>query len=620
MANKIIYLEPDEDITSVISRIRKSDEDGVVLSIPRGGTIGQSAVNLKLLVRNAATLEKAIGLVTNDKITQNLASRLEIKTFSKVSEAEKAHLGSAKIVHPKAGADKDDKVMVGGLNVHTYQKYSDGEDDSAEAEEEELEPLRDSEDADEEEEISPEDDQQGGQSEDKPPQDSSRDEEPHFAKGGVYPVLETGRGADAEPEEEIKPERRERQEIHQKKTSKNHIRLEGSRRIFLIISAVAIILVLVLSYLFIPFAEASLVLDTQDQAKTFEVAADRNKTEIDTANLIIPAQLVNGEKEGTKKSPSTGTKDAGEKAKGAVTLYNKLGTAIPVNTSIKIVRGDKEFIPDKSVFIPAATGSFTTDSEGRLVPVTTPGQIDVAVTAAANGDGYNLAPGNFSISGKNASDVWAENKAALSGGVTKDIKYVTAEDLQTASDSLKNELSKASESELRAQADQDGLKIADASLSSEIVSTVNSVAAEQEADEFEVTIQIKVYVIGFKESDLRQIVFDSVKSGLEDDTMLVNETKSVVNYTIASASVNDGLIKMSADFQGKVGKKIDSEKIKDGIKNISVTKAESQLSKIDGVVSSSLKTSPGFWKLTPLLPGRIKVSFDYKEDADVPSD
>jgi len=126
MANKIIYLEPDEDITSVINRIRKSDEDGVILAIPRGGTIGQSAVNLKLLVRNAATLEKSIGLVTNDKITQNLASRLEIKTFSKVSEAETASLGSAKIAKPKieANGGREDQIVVGGLNVHTYQKYS----------------------------------------------------------------------------------------------------------------------------------------------------------------------------------------------------------------------------------------------------------------------------------------------------------------------------------------------------------------------------------------------------------------------------------------------------------------------------------------------------------------
>lgn len=623
MTNKIIYLEPDEDITSVINRIRKSDEDGVILAIPRGGTIGQSAVNLKLLVRNATTLEKSIGLVTNDKITQNLASRLEIKAFSKVSDAETASLDSATIAKPKieANGGQEDQILVGGLNVHTYQKYSeeDGEDDAS--------PVEVSQDV---------------------------EVEPHFAKSGVYPVLETGRGADAEdagddepvdlpnadsvgdPEEEPHfaqasrgadaEEKIEEKILNQdvanpplQQTPRKHLKPEGSRRMFVIISAIAIISVLVLSFLFIPFVEASLVLETSDSAKTLAVIADRDKTETDLANLTIPAELVSIEKEGTKQSASTGTKDVGAKAGGTVTLYNKLGATVTVSTTMKIVRGDKEFIPSKSVFIPAATGSFTTDSEGHLVPVTTPGTVNVDVTASANGDSYNLAPGNFSVSGKSISDVWAENKAAFSGGVTKELKYVTAEDIQKASDALKAELSVASETDLRAQAEQAGIKIADVSLSSEIISTSSDKTAEQEADGFTVTMKIKAYIIGFKESDLKGLVFDSVKSGLDSNTMLVNESKATVNYTISSASVNDGLIKLAVDFQGKVGQKLDQSKIKKEINNISTAKAQKYLEGLDGVASSSLKVSPSFWKLTPFLSSRIKIIFDYEENSDVPS-
>lgn len=610
MMNKIIYLEPDEDITSVINRIRKSDEDGVILAIPRGGTIGQSAVNLKLLVRNATTLEKSIGLVTNDKITQNLASRLEIKAFSKVSDAETASLDSATIAKPKieANGGQEDQILVGGLNVHTYQKYSeeDGEDDASPVE---VSQDVEAEDVGDDEPV------------DLPNADSvsEPEEEPHFAKSGVYPVLETGRGADAEEKIEEKILNQDVANPPLQQTPRKHLKPEGSRRMFVIISAIAIISVLVLSFLFIPFVEASLVLETSDSAKTLAVIADRDKTETDLANLTIPAELVSIEKEGTKQSASTGTKDVGAKAGGTVTLYNKLGATVTVSTTMKIVRGDKEFIPSKSVFIPAATGSFTTDSEGHLVPVTTPGTVNVDVTASANGDSYNLAPGNFSVSGKSISDVWAENKAAFSGGVTKELKYVTAEDIQKASDALKAELSVASETDLRAQADQAGIKIADVSLSSEIISTSSDKTAEQEADGFTVTMKIKAYIIGFKESDLKGLVFDSVKSGLDSNTMLVNESKATVNYTISSASVNDGLIKLAVDFQGKVGQKLDQSKIKKEINNISTAKAQKYLEGLDGVASSSLKVSPSFWKLTPFLSSRIKIIFDYEENSDVPS-
>lgn len=592
MANKVIYLEPDEDITSVINRIRKSEEDGVVLSIPRGGTIGQSAVNLKLLIRNAAALEKSIGLVTNDKITQNLASRLEIKTFSKVSEAEAAHLGIAKLVKPQTmpGEAKEDQIIAGGLNVHTYQKYSDesGETDAAGTP------------ASPEGGMRGEPTDGGGEPIDVPitnladePGESEVDEE----------VLQ---GADAE---EIPPQRLQRK----------HLKLEGSRRAFIIISVIALIAVLVLSYLFIPFAEASLVLKTSDLAKTLDVVVDKNKTETDAANLTIPAELVSVEKEGTKQASSTGTRDVGAKATGTVTLYNKLGATVAVNTTMKIVRDDKEFIPSKSVFIPAATGSFTTDSQGHLVPVTTPGTIDVDVMATANGDSYNLTPGKFTISGKSAVDVWAENKAAFSGGVTKTIKYVTADDIQTASDALKGELFTASETDLRTQADGAGIKVADESLSSEIISTSSDKTALQEADGFIVTMKIKAYIIGFKESDLKELVFDSVKSGLDSNTMLVNESKATVNYKVSSASVNDGIIKLNIDFLGKVGKKLDQNKIKKDIKNSSAAKAKKYLQNLDGVVLVSLKISPSFWKLTPILSKRINIKFDYQENSDVPS-
>jgi len=444
-------------------------------------------------------------------------------------------------------------------------------------------------------------------------------EELHSAESGVYPVLETGRDAGAEEKNKEKISNQEAAEPPLQQTPREHLKPEGSRKMFAIISIIAVISVLVLSFLFIPFVEASLVLETSDSAKTLAVIADRDKTETDLANLTIPAELVSIEKEGTKQSASTGTKDVGAKAGGTVTLYNKLGATVTVNTTMKIVRGDKEFIPSKSVFIPAATGSFTTDSEGHLVPVTTPGTVNVDVTASANGDSYNLAPGNFSVSGKSTSDIWAENKAAFSGGVTKELKYVTAEDIQKASDALKAELSVASETDLRAQADQAGIKIADVSLSSEIISTSSDKTAEQEADGFTVTLKIKAYIIGFKESDLKGLVFDSVKSGLDSNTMLVNESKATVNYTISSASVNDGLIKLAVDFQGKVGQKLDQSKIKKEINNISTAKAQKYLEGLDGVASSSLKVSPSFWKLTPFLSSRIKIIFDYEENSDVPS-
>lgn len=81
---KILYLEPDEEITTIISRLKKVDADSVGLVIPRDATIIQSLVNLKLLKKEAAQVNKKITLVTTDKIGQNLASQIGLTVYSKL--------------------------------------------------------------------------------------------------------------------------------------------------------------------------------------------------------------------------------------------------------------------------------------------------------------------------------------------------------------------------------------------------------------------------------------------------------------------------------------------------------------------------------------------------------
>ncbi len=82
----MIYLESDEEITSVIDKISKATSVDVALVIPRGGNLAQSIVNLKLLKKRASDLGKDVSLVTADKISRNLASQVGISVYSRVDE------------------------------------------------------------------------------------------------------------------------------------------------------------------------------------------------------------------------------------------------------------------------------------------------------------------------------------------------------------------------------------------------------------------------------------------------------------------------------------------------------------------------------------------------------
>ena len=81
---KTIYLESDEEITSVIDKIRKTEFADIVLVIPKGATITQSIVNLKLIKKKAESLNKNISIVTGDKVARTLAEKVGIATGATV--------------------------------------------------------------------------------------------------------------------------------------------------------------------------------------------------------------------------------------------------------------------------------------------------------------------------------------------------------------------------------------------------------------------------------------------------------------------------------------------------------------------------------------------------------
>lgn len=74
------YIESDEEIISVIGRLRKSSAELNYFVIPKRALILQSIVNLRLFQREAQKLGKKIILVTQDEVGQNLAKKIGMPT------------------------------------------------------------------------------------------------------------------------------------------------------------------------------------------------------------------------------------------------------------------------------------------------------------------------------------------------------------------------------------------------------------------------------------------------------------------------------------------------------------------------------------------------------------
>ena len=78
MNKEVIYLEPEDDITDVLTKLQRAEQKLVALVPPKKATILRSVVNMKLIARTAKDCEKVAVIVTGDPAVIKLAMATRI--------------------------------------------------------------------------------------------------------------------------------------------------------------------------------------------------------------------------------------------------------------------------------------------------------------------------------------------------------------------------------------------------------------------------------------------------------------------------------------------------------------------------------------------------------------
>jgi hypothetical protein len=77
---QVFYIEPDEEMISIIGRLRKSTASENVIVVPHHSLIFQSIVNVRLLDHDARKNKKDIVIVTQDEQSRSLCEKVGIRT------------------------------------------------------------------------------------------------------------------------------------------------------------------------------------------------------------------------------------------------------------------------------------------------------------------------------------------------------------------------------------------------------------------------------------------------------------------------------------------------------------------------------------------------------------
>jgi hypothetical protein len=78
--HKTIYIDIDEEITSILDKIRDEESTEICIVVPKNAALTQGIINLKLLKKEVTKYGKTILIATNDPQARKVIKRLEIKT------------------------------------------------------------------------------------------------------------------------------------------------------------------------------------------------------------------------------------------------------------------------------------------------------------------------------------------------------------------------------------------------------------------------------------------------------------------------------------------------------------------------------------------------------------
>lgn len=372
-----------------------------------------------------------------------------------------------------------------------------------------------------------------------------------------------------------------------------------------ILIPVAVLFLLVLAYVLLLKAKVTVFLDMRILEKDAQVIADPSITEVDEEAKKIPGKTVTAEVDGSSKGEATGKKKVGESAKGKVIVYNATSKSVTLSKGTTMTN-DKglKFVLDSEVQIASKSAS-------AADPPSKSGVVD-SVASDIGPDGNIPAGTDLSVSGFGKSDVVAKVETAFSGGVSKDVTVVTADDQKRLLATLTSELRKKAQEDIQGKL-TDGMKVLEEGLSETVISQAYSKKVGEQASEFNLDVRAKYSGTSYNESDLRMIVSKLVETNVPDGYELdLSQTETQADVAKIE---KDGRLIFAAKFRAKLLPKVDKDQVKKNLVFKTPAQVAEQVRQIENVIGSNIEITPslpGPLQRLPILPQNITVEITAK--------
>ncbi len=580
---KQIYLEPDEEITSVIEKIGAEGDGSVALVVPKNSSLFQSLVNLKLLAKEAKNLQKEVVIISGNKIGTRLAKQVGVPTYASLGAIANSPQQPVRSTAPEEPATVD--TTIDGVPVRQYnpnRPVMGGATSVAEHESSELEEFSESEataDADTEEKIITVTTPSSIETTDDKQPDA--EEQPKEADGASLPPIVTRVGAPRASEP-----------------------FKFPWKAALIALGILIVLTTVTFFL-LPKATITVVLPAEPVSDTLLLAV-----QTETAEGAVKGSVVTSEQSSSTTITATGKKDIGSKATGTISITNKYRDGSGAGKDQTFATGTKATdVSTKKVFTlnNAVTVSRVTFNPNNGQPIYD--TKTVKVTAVEPGESYNIPKSSFTLAGALDNTV-IESTEAFSGGLTKQITVLSQQDLDTAVATAKAEMETKAKADLAEKAK--GLLILPDAVWQTVKEQTTDKKVDEEAQSVNLTLKIEFASLAFE----KKLVDDQFRAKLSST---LTETQELVfedgkEPSITTKGITDDKTKLTIEVAGSgyMVEKIDKATIARSVKNKSVDSAKNSIIETYKADSVEVSISPSWWiARLPLLEGAIRVEYGF---------
>ena len=544
---KSIYLNLEDDVSKVSSRLKRESASEIVLVVPKKGMLFADSINLRLLKKQADLLGKTVSIMTMDELGQVYAKEagFEIKYLTKVSGT-------------KSSGDIRFSPRTESLKKPLMTKR---------------------------------------------PQVRSAEEKPsQTIKQVIKKVAPIIPAATVAIKDSIFPHTEEvkKHNLFQPQIAQE---LEPARRVtqvqkFVIgFTILSIIVIASLMFIFLPSAEINVFAKSQNVSRDVDVSVNTSTSSPDQTRLTLPATRVEKEFMVNNKFDTLGKKDVGTKAEGTVRIYNFTGKSLNLRAgTTKLLVGEKSYIfeSDQNGIKPTTSASNSPNS-GKII-------------AVEGGESSNLPTGTRleitnQVFGNQPQVLYAVVDSPVIGGSSRLISTITQEDLNKAQESLKLQAIEM----LKADLNQNGLLLPEKAFTLNATDFIASAQVGTETPTFTSSLKVAISGLAFNSEQLTIMMRERLLTTLGAEVNLQEASKDKLTFGIKDFDLATGFMRMTVHYESGAIASVDTNSIPAQIAGKSKEEASEVLLANDAIAQVDIILSPSWQKKIPRFKQKINV-------------